>query len=82
SKECQVESFRVKGRPQLLGIKFDNHAAYLDDIGDFCAHDGAWLGAIGFKAAQVDELLRMGQEKRVHFERDFTLLFSNFCTML
>jgi GMP synthase-like glutamine amidotransferase len=30
SKECQVEVFSIKGSPHLIGVQFDNHAAYIN----------------------------------------------------
>jgi GMP synthase (glutamine-hydrolysing) len=32
SSECVVEAFTVKGRPHIVGLQCDNHAAHPDDV--------------------------------------------------
>ncbi|MDA3971559.1 MAG: type 1 glutamine amidotransferase [Desulfobulbaceae bacterium] len=81
-KECQVEAFSVKGRPHLVGVQFDNHAAHAADLVQWCEHDRRWLSGIGFNQARIAAMLNQAQHEQSVFERDFILLFSNFCTML
>lgn len=32
SSECVVEAFTIKGRPHIIGLQCDNHAAHPDDV--------------------------------------------------
>jgi len=43
SSECQVEAFCLKGRPHVMGLQFDNHAATVSDIQRWVEADQAWL---------------------------------------
>ena len=38
SCECVVEAFSVKGRPHIIGMQCDNHAAHPDDIRRWMTH--------------------------------------------
>jgi GMP synthase (glutamine-hydrolysing) len=44
SSECQVEAFCLKGRPHVMGLQFDNHAATVSDIQSWVEADQVWLG--------------------------------------
>lgn len=46
SAECQVEAFSVAGRPHLLGVQFDNHAAAAEDVALWLQKDQKWLSSL------------------------------------
>lgn len=82
SKECQVEAFSIKGRPHLIGIQFDNHAAHPDDVGAWYDHDRPWLDSLTprptEKAPLLEEIIRTQNALATHF----SAFFSSFCQML
>lgn len=79
SKECQVESFSIKGRPHLVGIQFDNHASHIDDVENWCKGDRLWLDSMGFAPESV---LADVDQRQQQFATGFMKLFSAFCGML
>jgi GMP synthase-like glutamine amidotransferase len=79
SKECQVESFSIKGRPHLVGVQFDNHAGHINDVKSWCRKDQAWLSSIGFAP---ESILDVTERQQQSLADDFIKLFSSFCIML
>ncbi|MEN8258230.1 MAG: type 1 glutamine amidotransferase [Thermodesulfobacteriota bacterium] len=82
SQECQVEAFAIKGRPHIIGIQFDNHAAHPDDAATWYDQDKEWLNSL--TPAPIDKKLL---HARLDLEKDkimaqFKELFSAFCTFL
>ncbi len=43
SAECQVEAISLQGRPHILGLQFDNHAATPENVKNWINMDSKWL---------------------------------------
>ncbi len=80
SPQCQVEAISVEGRPHLIGLQFDNHAASVDDIRTWLQNDQEWLS----KSASIDsgDMIRTARELEVLLDEQFDVLFENFIKML
>jgi GMP synthase (glutamine-hydrolysing) len=80
SPECQVEAFCLQGRPYVMGLQFDNHAATVSDIQRWGEADRAWLrqppkvdtASIIKDAARYETL--MGQQ--------FECMFDNYVRLI
>ena len=74
SPECEVEAFCLQGRPYVMGLQFDNHAATVSDIQRWVEADRAWLrqsprvdtAAIVQEAVRYEAL--MGQQFECMFD--------------
>jgi GMP synthase-like glutamine amidotransferase len=80
SPECEVEAFCLKGRPHVMGLQFDNHAATVSAIQRWVEADRAWLRqpprvdtASIIKDAERYETL-MGQQFECMFDRCVRLI--------
>jgi GMP synthase-like glutamine amidotransferase len=76
SPECEVEAISVEGRPHVVGLQFDNHAASAEDVQVWIEGDRGWLS----EPPPVDtrRLVADVSEKEVHMGEQFDVLFENF----
>lgn len=82
SQECQVEAFSIKGRPQLIGIQFDNHAGHADDVRTWYDQDREWLASLTPIPTDEKQLLKEIGKKQKALESHFRHFFSSFCQLL
>jgi GMP synthase-like glutamine amidotransferase len=82
SRECQVEAFSIKGRPQLIGIQFDNHAAHPDDVAAWYDQDQQWLSALSPAPLSKKHLLTELVSQQSQLAHHFSRMFASFCRML
>lgn len=82
SRECQVEAFSITGRPQLIGIQFDNHAAHPDDAAAWYDQDRKWLSSLSPAVVDKNQLMADLASQQAQLARHFTRMFSSLCRML
>jgi hypothetical protein len=82
SAECQVEVISLHGRPHILGLQFDNHAADPDNVKNWLTMDAKWLATIRDKAVNTITLLEDAQKNQETIRMQFTKLFDNFFSVI
>ncbi len=82
SKECQVEAFSIKGRPHIIGIQFDNHAAHPNDVAMWYDHDKEWLDSLESFSLPKESLLSSITTQKTKIAQDFKEFFMSFCNLL
>jgi len=82
SAECQVEAISLHGRPHILGLQFDNHAADPDNVKNWLTMDAKWLATIRDKAVNTITLLEDAQKNQETIRMQFTKLFDNFFSLI
>lgn len=82
SRECAVEAISVAGRPHILGLQNDNHAAAPADVGEWLRHDADWLELVGVDEAARKAILNQAIRREDETGRDFAVLFANFLTLV
>jgi GMP synthase-like glutamine amidotransferase len=80
SPQCQVEAISVEGRPHVIGLQFDNHAASVTDIRTWLQNDQAWVSEP--LAIDTGDLIRTARELEALLGEQFDVLFENFMTLL
>lgn len=75
SRDCEVEAISVEGRPHLIGLQFDNHAAAPLNVRQRINSDLQWLARIPNLNASV--LLSAVQRLEEILGRQFEPMFNN-----
>lgn len=75
SAHCQVEAISLKGRPHILGIQCDNHAALPEDV-------TRWLAALPSPGVNPGELIRETVRMENQVREDFDRFFSDYLALL
>lgn len=82
SAACQVEALSVTGRPHIVGVQFDNHAASLADVARWLHKDQKWLSSLVDQdinpAAIISEAKRLEKKMARWFEK----FFANYLRLL
>ena len=79
SRECQVETISVRGRPHLVGMQFDNHAAACKDLKCWIEGDRELLND---KRIDPKALLEGMRKLECQVGAHFALLFENYMKIL
>lgn len=79
SRECQVEMISVQGRPHLVGMQFDNHAASYNDLNCWIESDRGFLDS---RKIDPGVLLESIRELEFKIGAHFALLFENYLKIL
>jgi len=76
SPQCQVEAISIEGRPHLIGLQFDNHAASVAEIRTWLQNDQGWLS----ESPSIDagDIVRTARELETLLEEQFDVLFHNY----
>ena len=82
SAECQVEAISVSGRPHILGLQFDNHAADPENVKNWLTMDAKWLATLQDREINPDILLEAAQKFKTTIEEQFRKLFDNFFALI
>jgi GMP synthase (glutamine-hydrolysing) len=82
STECLVEAISLHGRPHILGMQFDNHAATPANVKNWITMDAKWLASIHDKAVNTLTLLEDAQKHQETIRMQFTKLFDNFFSLI
>ena len=78
SSQCVVEGFSVTGRPHIIGLQCDNHAAHPDDVASWCAHDRQWLNGLGLNDGARARLVEQARDLLPVMRATFATLAGNF----
>ena len=80
SADCEIEAISVEGKPHLIGLQFDNHAASLSQIKDWVESDQEWLS----KTAKVDPAVILNNAEKLEniISEQFDVLFNNFIKLI
>jgi GMP synthase (glutamine-hydrolysing) len=82
SAECQVEAISLHGRPHILGLQFDNHAADPDTVKKWLTMDSKWLATLQDRRINPALLLEDAKKNRETIREQFTKLFDNFFSLI
>ena len=82
SAECQVEAISLHGRPHILGMQFDNHAAAPENVKNWICMDSKWLDTIQDREVSPAELMENAQKHQATIRMQFTKLFDNFFSLI
>lgn len=82
SAECQVEAISLHGRPHILGLQFDNHAATPENIINWITMDSKWLATLNDRVINPVALVEDARKYRATIEMQFTKLFDNFFSLI
>lgn len=80
SAECEVEAISVRGRPHIVGLQFDNHAAAISDVSVWAEKDQEWLS----HPPGVDRagLVKDAGKHEAFIGEQFELMFTNYIKMI
>jgi GMP synthase (glutamine-hydrolysing) len=82
SAECQVEAISLHGRPHILGLQFDNHAAAPENIKKWLTMDAKWLATIRDRVIDPVALMEDAQIHQATIRMQFAKLFDNFFSLI
>lgn len=76
SKDCEVEAISLEGRPHIIGLQFDNHAASAPDVKEWLNSDAEWLSRSSNvnSEAILNDAMKMENMLGTQFE----IMFSNY----
>ncbi len=82
SAECQVEAISLRGRPHILGLQFDNHAAAPENVKNWLTMDSKWLATLQDKVINPTTLLKDAQKYQATVRMQFIKMFDNFFSLI
>ena len=82
SAECQVEAISLDGRPHILGLQFDNHAADPGNVKKWLTMDSKWLATLKDREINPAALLKDAEKHQRTIQKQFTKLFDNFFSLI
>ncbi len=82
SAECQIEAISLPGRPHILGLQFDNHAAAPENIKHWITMDSKWLATLTDRRLNPVAMLDEAREYQEIIQQQFTKLFDNFFSLI
>lgn len=79
SADCEMEAISLKGKPYIIGLQFDNHAACRMDAAVWLDGDRDWLS----QPPEVDPALVLRDAERLQelMGAQFELFFGNFISL-
>ena len=82
SAACQVEAISLHGRPHILGLQFDNHAASPENVKNWLAMDSKWLATLRDRKINGAGLLGEAEQHQAAVESQFAKLIDNFLSLI
>ncbi len=82
SNQSVVEAFSVDGRPHIIGLQCDNHAAHVDDVKTWLRHDRDWINTLPEGKRLFKELPQEAEQHRQQVESAFTQILYNFVNLV
>ncbi|MDX1775251.1 MAG: type 1 glutamine amidotransferase [Desulfobulbales bacterium] len=82
SSECQVEAISVHGRPHILGLQFDNHAAAPENVKSWLTMDAKWLAGLQDREINPDVIIKDAETHQQTIKKQFAKLFDNFFSLI
>jgi len=82
SRDCEVEAISLEGRPHIVSLQFDNHAANYEDVGKWLREDREWLSTLS--PPKVDPACVLADARRLEtvMEKQFEILFRNYIEII
>ena len=80
SSECEVEAISVDGKPYILGLQFDSHAASAVDAKVWLKSDWKWLSQP--PGVDAEAILRDAQTHEALMGEQFEVFFSNYIRLI
>ncbi len=80
SAQCQVEAISVQGRPHIVGLQFDNHAAAISDVRNWVEGDEKWLSQP--PSVDMSALVKDAEKYEAFIAEQFELMFSNYIKLI
>lgn len=80
SADCEIEAISVEGRPYLLGLQFDNHAAAPFDLRHWIKSDREWLAQACSTNTTV--LLKAVERLEHIIGKQFEIMFQNYLELI
>ena len=80
STQCEVEAISVEGRPHVIGLQFDNHAACAEEVEKWLESDQAWLSQP--PAVNGADVLKAAREQEFLLGVQFDVLFENYVKLV
>jgi len=82
SAECQVEAISMQGRPHILGLQFDNHAAHPENVRTWISMDSKWLATLQDREINPAALLADAHSFKATIQEQSIKLFDNFFSLI
>ncbi|MFA6282947.1 MAG: type 1 glutamine amidotransferase, partial [Desulfurivibrionaceae bacterium] len=82
SEQCQVEAFSLEQRPHILGMQFENHVAFSEDISLWLEQDWQWLASFRSLVVRPADLLAEAHRLRTQISDDFHRFFSDYLQLI
>ena len=82
SNQCVVEAFSVAGRPHIVGLQCDNHAAHPDDVRSWIEHDRDWICSLPGGDGLTRILPKEAKKQSAKLQSVFTQILNNFVTLV
>jgi len=82
SAECLVEAISLHGRPHILGLQFDNHAAAPENVKNWSTMDSKWLATLRDREVSPIALVEDARKYQATIQAQFTKLFDNFFSLV
>ena len=82
SAQCQVEAISLHGRPHILGLQFDNHAAAPKNVKNWLTMDSKWLATMTDNPVNTALMLEDAKKHQEIIRVQFTKLFDNFFSLI
>jgi GMP synthase-like glutamine amidotransferase len=80
SAYCQIEAISVYGRPDVLGLQYDNQSATVTDVRNWLEADERWISQA--PGVQPSTIVKDAHEKEVAMGAQFERFFGNFIQLV
>ncbi len=80
SSDCEVEAISVDGKPYILGLQFDSHAASAVDARKWLEGDREWLSQP--PGVDAEAILKDVQTHEALMGKQFEVFFSNYVRLI
>ena len=82
SRDCMVEACCLAGRPHIVGLQCDNHAAAPEDVAAWVAHDRSMLATGKKRQPAARDLVEAARQAAHRTETTLIQLMRNFIELL
>ncbi len=82
SSQCVIEAFSVAGRPHIIGLQCDNHAAHPEDIRSWLRHDREWIGSLPDGNGLIQNLPEAAEQRITEMRAAFLQIMNNFVNLV
>lgn len=82
SVDCQVEAISLEGRPHIIGVQFDNHAAAPEDVQHWLLKDAKWLASLAGMHVDPGQVCSEAEQFHEDIALRFNQFFSSFAELL